>query len=141
MSKHFFFLKRNSSPNRILFLGDLMDGGREWTDRVWDVEWNRFQTIFKADYLKRNNATKFHFVAGNHDIGVDKQIVSWAAQRYRHRISDLNYVFEEKGHIIVVLDTISYENPNPTINGESKRFLQFVLESMSLFLFFAFRQS
>ncbi|OMJ24426.1 Cell division control protein 1 [Smittium culicis] len=109
-----------------------MDGGREWTNSVWNPEWNRFQSIFKPDNESSSKKVKLHFVAGNHDIGVGDTIVNWAVQRYRHNVGELNYVFEANGHAIIVLDTISYENSNSNINSESRRFLDYVSKGKNL---------
>ncbi|OMJ25467.1 Cell division control protein 1 [Smittium culicis] len=131
ISKHYYFLKKLKTPDNILFLGDLMDGGREWTDSTWNAEWNRFQSIFKPDNESSSKKVKLHFVAGNHDIGVGDTIVNWALQRYRHNVGELNYAFEANGHAIIVLDTISYENSNSNINSESRRFLDYVSKEYS----------
>ena len=71
LSKHTVdtYIKKNYNelldqlqPNYIMFLGDLLDNGRDATDEYFAQEYNRFKRIFRPlDKMFLN-------VPGNHDI-------------------------------------------------------------------------
>jgi hypothetical protein len=65
MKRNFRRIQARMQPKVLIFVGDLMDGGREWTDEQFHEELNRFLKIFK---LRDENMLVLG-VAGNHDIG------------------------------------------------------------------------
>ncbi|PVV02368.1 hypothetical protein BB560_003183 [Smittium megazygosporum] len=129
LAKSYFFVKRLKRPSKVIFLGDLLDGGREWTDLEWEKEWRRFKSIFKVSSSDRTRNRELHFMAGNHDIGIGDKLVTWAVHRHRNYVGPLNYVVPIGDHVLVVLDTIGYVNNDPMVSAESHRFLKSVVES------------
>lgn len=79
MSRAFSKLMRHSKPDSVVFLGDLLDGGREWEDVEYNIEMNRFHWIF--GHKKSGNDRIFH--PGNHDIGIGNTLVVKAAERFK----------------------------------------------------------
>jgi hypothetical protein len=52
------------NASSVVFLGDLMDGGREISSEEWKKSYERFSTIFP-----HRETSWYYFAAGNHDIG------------------------------------------------------------------------
>src|SRR5271168_2526671 len=48
MRRNYKLLLKHQHPSTIIFLGDLMDGGREWEDNKWLQEYGRFWNVFKT---------------------------------------------------------------------------------------------
>ncbi|PVU94840.1 hypothetical protein BB561_002223 [Smittium simulii] len=115
-----------NSPSRIFILGNLMDGGREWTDSNWETEWKRFQRVFKIPNRKGNNRVKLHTLAGNRDIGMGESVIPWAVQRFRNRVGPLNYAVEVDNHLLIALDTVLFENKHEIYRSESRLFLEHI---------------
>lgn len=128
-----YYLRRNwvningqLDPDANIFLGDLFDGGREWSDPVWKKEYNRWNQVFPKPPYKRTVMS----LPGNHDIGYGNTIVYHALQRFSSYFGDPSSTVEIGNHTIVLLDTISmmntdnstiYEKPYTFINDLIKR--------------------
>jgi predicted MPP superfamily phosphohydrolase len=98
MKKSFSTIIQKMNPEIIVFLGDLMDGGREIkTELEYLKELSRFHHVFKA------GAKKF-YMAGNHDIGV--RIVEDAYKRFTKYFQELNQDVKIGNTNLVLLDSI-----------------------------------
>ena len=123
------------APDSALFLGDLFDGGREWstpTDKItksknpdkrwrkydykyWLKEYRRFNQIFPATWsrgkLVQNRIDRGRrFIAelpGNHDLGFGKGIRLPVRQRFNAYFGDGNRIDIIGNHSFVSVDTVS----------------------------------
>ena len=101
MKKSFSTIIKDSAPDIIVFLGDLMDGGREiQTDVEYFKEFTRFNHVFKTD---KTESIKL-FMAGNHDIGIS--IIGDAYKRFIKNFGELNQEVKIGNTNLVLLDTI-----------------------------------
>ncbi|EPZ36855.1 hypothetical protein O9G_005272 [Rozella allomycis CSF55] len=89
----------------ILFLGDLMDGGREWKSKQFQLEFQRFQRLFYT------TNTDVYYVAGNHDIGFGSTTVVGVIEDFkRNTKQDLNYSVKlPHSYVLVVVNTMALE--------------------------------
>ncbi|KAJ3322939.1 hypothetical protein HDV06_002598 [Boothiomyces sp. JEL0866] len=102
MKRNFDLLQYYLKPNVVIFVGDLMDGGRQWNDKDFYEELSRFRNVFRL----RDPKTVTLGVAGNHDIGFGETIVPRAYSRYLDHFGKLNSITHIANHSIVALDTI-----------------------------------
>jgi len=104
MRRAFRSLMRLHEPNKVVFLGDLFDGGRTADDYSYIELAERFQSIFGSDWRK------FLFMAGNHDVGLGRYFSSQAEKHFRD-------VFGQRSHAqglckkhLVMIDSPSLVN-------------------------------
>lgn len=91
-----------SQPDAVLFLGDMMDGGRvDMSDSEYEGYYRRFRSIFKLD-----EKIPRYTIPGNHDIGLGSY--SWfspkAYQRYTSHFGPLNFDITIGNHTFVLLN-------------------------------------
>jgi hypothetical protein len=101
MLRNFKRIYKSFRPDFILFVGDLMDGGREWNDKQFDQELIRFKKIFHI-----NEDVLTLGVAGNHDVGFGKTIITTAHARFLNTFGSVNTLTVVANHTIIALDTI-----------------------------------
>ncbi|KAJ3345458.1 hypothetical protein HDU91_007349, partial [Kappamyces sp. JEL0680] len=128
MIRNFKRIRRSLNPDVVIFVGDLMDGGREWKDDQFNTELLRFNKIFK---MKKDTVTLG--VAGNHDIGfgetstatdgANQPVVPRAHARYMETFGALNSWTEVANHSIIALDTIGLSGPSTDAYKTASRFL------------------
>lgn len=121
-------------PDTVLFLGDLFDGGREWSaaltkaresqspdkrwhrygDKYWMKEYNRFGRIFLEPWLRdrreRPDQPGRRLIAelpGNHDLGFGLGIRIPVRERFNAYFGDGNRVDMIGNFTFVSLDTVS----------------------------------
>lgn len=127
------YLRRNwVNVNKVLdsdanvFMGDLFDGGREWTDREWRQEFKRFSRIFNKPAYKKT----LMGLPGNHDIGFGNTVVYHALQRFGMYFGEPSSTHIIGNHTFVFLDTISLMNTeNKTIYAPPEEFMQTVADA------------
>ena len=130
LRKSFRQLQNYLDPQTVLFLGDLFDGGREWStppgekdsqsaDRHWRKygeafwlrEYYRFNRIFFNTWLDRGNPTSFRKIIsglpGNHDLGLGIGIRLPVRKRFNAYFGSGNRVDLIGNHTIVSIDTVS----------------------------------
>jgi hypothetical protein len=114
-----------------MFLGDLFDGGREWStphssspekrynqygESFWHKEYRRFSGIFFDTWREAGVAGRpgqpnrrriFTNVAGNHDLGFAAGIQDPVRRRFNAYFGDGNAVWIIGNHTIVSVDTVS----------------------------------
>ena len=118
------------NPSTIYFLGDLFDGGREWStsnsqsadtrwkgydERFWLQEYDRFGRIF-LDGWNYKGIPKEHLLKdrkiiaslpGNHDLGFGNGIRLPVRQRFHAFFGEGNRVDIIGNHTVVSVDTVS----------------------------------
>lgn len=120
MKRNFKKILKRLDPKVIIFVGDLMDGGREWEKDQFNEELRRFHNIFSYDYSKIISLG----VAGNHDIGFGKSIVKSAHERYIKTFGDANSVSCIADHCFFAIDTIALSgNQNDQSFIDAQKFL------------------
>ncbi|KAF8739631.1 Metallo-dependent phosphatase, partial [Rhizoctonia solani] len=90
------------SPDIIIFLGDMMDGGRY---RMLDDEYESYYARFNDIFQTRNGTQKYYLV-GNHDVGLgsNKAFSVKARQRYLSHFGQTNYQVPVANHSLVFID-------------------------------------
>ncbi|KAL1925524.1 uncharacterized protein VTP21DRAFT_407 [Calcarisporiella thermophila] len=130
MRRNFRHLSRRKKPDAVIFLGDLMDGGREIKKQEdYAKELHRFRHLFRP---VSSPSPRYYFMAGNHDIGFGDSIVPLAVQRYRASFGELNYEIQLANHSIVVLDTLSLSSQKANIRREAAALLERVGRESSI---------
>ena len=146
MRKSFQHIQKTLSPESVFFLGDLFDGGREWStgagksgerespdkrwkkygDRFWLKEYARFNRIFFETWLRGNTNGRHaqpgrRFIAGlpgNHDLGLGGGIRIPVRKRFQAYFGNGNRFDIVGNHSFVSLDTVSLSaKGQPDISG------------------------
>ena len=117
-------------PDTIVFLGDLFDGGREWSTRsttspemrwrrygedFWIREYMRFVNIFDRLFSSGGSAPRpgqagrkvLSSLPGNHDLGFGKGIQASVKKRFAAYFGEGNRVDMVGNHTLVSLDSVS----------------------------------
>ncbi|KAI9495609.1 Metallo-dependent phosphatase-like protein [Zychaea mexicana] len=105
MHRNYRHLNRQLNPQAQLFMGDLMDGGREWNDVGYQKQVTRFRRLFHSTKPQ-------FFMAGNHDIGFGNGIKKNILERFENEFGPTSYTFNISEYSIVVLDTVSLSATN-----------------------------
>lgn len=119
--RNHLFMHQLLDPDTTIFLGDLFDGGREWSDSDWFQEYRRFQKIFPHKVDRRT----LQSIPGNHDIGFET-INEKVRDRFAAFFGESNDFIELGNHSIIMLDTISLSSNDPKIKADSMEFLSSV---------------
>ncbi|PWY89153.1 hypothetical protein BO70DRAFT_162167 [Aspergillus heteromorphus CBS 117.55] len=138
LRRSFSSLQQELGPDSVLFLGDLFDGGREWStqhsespegryrkydDRFWKREFHRFVKIF-VDTWNEGDGHIRHPVGrrlltglpGNHDLGFGSGIQTPVRDRFQSFFGKSNRVDVIGNHTFVSVDTVSLsamDQPDP----------------------------
>ncbi|KAJ7076358.1 Metallo-dependent phosphatase-like protein [Mycena belliarum] len=92
-------------PDVVVFLGDMMDGGRfSMSDAEYEEYFQRFQSIFPLD-----QGIPRYFIPGNHDtgLGISDHFSKKAGARYESHFGPLNSHVTISNHTIIFLDATS----------------------------------
>ncbi|KAJ7091250.1 Metallo-dependent phosphatase-like protein [Mycena epipterygia] len=92
-------------PDVVMFLGDMMDGGRfSMSDAEYEAYFRRFKSIFPLD-----TNVPLYFIPGNHDtgLGVSAEFSKKAGSRYISHFGPLNSHVTISNHTIILLDAPS----------------------------------
>lgn len=125
-------LQYSLQPDSTLFLGDLFDGGREWStgakysspeemykgygQNFWLKEYRRFSKLFLRDWYKGRQIASttaaygrqiLASVPGNHDLGFASGINPQVKARFDAYFGPMNRVDVLGNHSFVSLDTVS----------------------------------
>lgn len=118
------YVQNKLDPDSTIFLGDLFDGGRNWDDEDWYVEYTRFNSI----YSKKANRKTIMTLPGNHDIGFGETVNVTSLERFKTFFGPTSSVHELGNHTIVLLDTISLSDySNEAVTKDPRQ----VLESLA----------
>lgn len=138
-------IHRDLMPIETYFLGDLLDGGREWTSKFVDEaeaaikkdpraanDWDEYrEDYWYQQYLRFRKVfpvqpyvpARFN-VPGNHDIGFGNGVKLSARNRFMGYFGDPNARWMAGNHTFVTIDGPSLSNDqNPLIYGPPKKFL------------------
>ena len=135
LRKSFSLLLEDLKPDTTFFLGDLFDGGREWSTphgkkrvtysedkrwrrygrKFWLKEYYRFSRIFIDPWihsqpsrrLSRQERKLITSLPGNHDLGFGNGIRLPVRQRFNAYFGDGNRIDIIGNHSVVSLDTVS----------------------------------
>ena len=130
MQRSYKQLQSKLRPDSTLFLGDLFDGGREWStaetsspDRqykqygtnFWLLEYTRFSSLFLKDWIYGSVASAaapmgrrlIAAVPGNHDLGFANGIQPAVKSRFDAYFGPMNRIDVIGNHSVVSLDTVS----------------------------------
>lgn len=129
MRKNFQHLTGTLAPDSLMFLGDLFDGGREWSppnyendqevDRrwwgygqeQWLKEYKRFGRIFFNTWLRRaQDGGSKRIIAdlpGNHDLGLGDGIRLPVRARFNAYFGDGNRLVLVGNHSFISIDSVS----------------------------------
>jgi ethanolamine phosphate phosphodiesterase len=145
-------MQKRFYPDSTIFLGDLFDGGREWSTGqsvspekrfrkyggdFWMKEYKRFAGIFFDTFIEagttdRNDPTKKRLLLsnlpGNHDLGFAGGIQLPVKKRFETYFGESNRIDIIGNHSFISLDTVSLsakaeENADPLIWKPSQEFL------------------
>ncbi|GBG29889.1 Metallophosphoesterase 1 [Hondaea fermentalgiana] len=95
---------RAHAPSKVVFVGDLFDGGRVANEASYARHVERFKAIFGADW------STFIFAAGNHDVGLGRYFAASAADQFRKFFGPRSHETSVCGKRLVVLDGPSLVN-------------------------------
>ncbi|KAK0212804.1 Metallo-dependent phosphatase-like protein [Desarmillaria ectypa] len=107
-------------PDAVVFLGDMMDGGRfEMTDSEYEDYFRRFLQIFD---IKADIPT--YFIPGNHDtgLGISATFSHDARARFISHFGPLNSQFSIANHTFVLLDAPTLVEEDYRRNGRGQSF-------------------
>ncbi|ORZ09037.1 Metallo-dependent phosphatase-like protein, partial [Lobosporangium transversale] len=116
MRRSFKRLHASLRPDAVIFLGDLLDGGRTTFGKTFDKNKGRF---FERVFITLVRL----YVAGNHDVGFGDKLVRPSMVRYKRIFGSVNYEIKIGNHSLVVLDTLALSSELPDIRQESQQFL------------------
>lgn len=133
--KSFQYIQGKLSPDSVFFLGDLFDGGREWSTssgnnnerespdrrwrkydtRYWLKEYRRFSRIFFDPWLRGTSKSGpaqpgrklIVGLPGNHDLGLGGGIRIPVRKRFQAYFGNGNRIDIVGNHSFVSLDTVS----------------------------------
>lgn len=143
MRKSFQQIQNILSPDSVFFLGDLFDGGREWSTtsgnseerespdkrwrkydtRYWMKEYTRFSRIFFDPWLRGERPGRKIVAAlpGNHDLGLGNGIRIPVRQRFQAYFGNGNRLDIVGNHSFVSLDTVSLSAKGQPNQGASEQ--------------------
>lgn len=114
------------NPHSILFVGDLFDGGREWDNEKWYIEFKRFNKIFNTV----PNVRQYRQIPGNHDVGFGTGIHFDKYSRFKSYFGNANDYAVLGNHSVILMDTVSLSCSNDTrVSMESETFLEALSDS------------
>jgi len=125
MRRAYSRIQRKLDPSTIFFLGDLFDGGREWSTSTsespeeqyrkygtlfWQHELERFSSIFLREWGQRDGADRriIASLPGNHDLGFGKGIQKAVRDRFQAFFGDGNRIDIIGNHTFVSIDSVSF---------------------------------
>ncbi|KAF9485927.1 Metallo-dependent phosphatase [Pholiota conissans] len=109
-------IKKN--PDAIVFLGDMMDNGRNaMSTAEYEEYYARFKHIFKADH-----SIPQYFIPGNHDVGLGKalQVSPHARSRYVAHFGPPNRKISIADHSLILFDAPGYADEDSQRHGQKK---------------------
>lgn len=135
LRKSFKLLQKYLAPDTVVFLGDLFDGGREWSTDAFtgpeneslDKQWNKYGEVFwlreyerfgrifidpwlhdgKTPRKSQNGRRLLASLPGNHDLGFGMGIRLPVRKRFNAYFGEGNRIDMIGNHTFVSLDTVS----------------------------------
>lgn len=110
-------------PHTVIFVGDLLDNGRESADDHYENEFNLFKRIF-LNPVKNKDIEIITNVPGNHDIGWANGVTKDSLDRFDRHFGKSNLVLQRANHNLILFDDLSMANTeDPAVYGPSHKFL------------------
>lgn len=124
LKKNYKALVNNLQPDYILWIGDLLDNGRNSTDEYFKNEVGRFNRLFYNSFTDRykSGVNWFTNVPGNHDIGFGDGVVVKYRDRFTETFGKSNIMQNIHGVDFIMLDSLSLSGNKP-INNEANSFI------------------
>ncbi|CCJ31489.1 unnamed protein product, partial [Pneumocystis jirovecii] len=127
MKRNWKYLNNQLHPQSLIFLGDLLDGGRDLEMKKyristleeqkilkktrWIKEYRRFDDVF----FQPPGVKVISTLPGNHDIGFSDGVTLKRLNRFRAYFGESSSSYTIGNHTFVLLDTISLSN---TVNAQ-----------------------
>ncbi|KAI8343671.1 Metallo-dependent phosphatase-like protein [Chlamydoabsidia padenii] len=128
MRRSYHHLTNSKQPEQIVFLGDLMDGGRNWDDQGWDTQLKRFYRSFN-----KQSTIPTLYMSGNHDIGIRDGIKPDIFQRFQSQFGPTSSIHSlAYNHTMVILDTVAMTNTNPKTKSIIQQEAWTVMDEMKM---------
>ncbi|KAI7883892.1 hypothetical protein K492DRAFT_174816 [Lichtheimia hyalospora FSU 10163] len=108
--RNYRYLQQQLDPQATVFLGDLIEGGRQWSDAGFEYHAARFHRLFSS------LQPQYH-MAGTHDIGFGDGIKSHEVNRFQNEFGPTSYTFQTTHYSAVIVDTLSLSS---TLNLSTK---------------------
>ncbi|KAL1748738.1 Metallo-dependent phosphatase-like protein [Schizophyllum fasciatum] len=126
-----------SRPNKIVFLGDMLDNGRmDMTDEQYAAYHRRFRSVFAG-----SGDTPTYFIPGNHDIGLGAPSAysrsAQADERYITHFGAPNKIVHAGGHALVMIDAPSLVDEDRERVAAGRTFAEWPLSPNSTLAFAA----
>lgn len=129
--KNYIALITKLEPEMVIFLGDLLDNGRESADDYYEREFNRFTKLF----IESVGSKKLEIITnipGNHDIGWENGVTKHSLGRFEENFGHTNKVIEKGNHELILFNTQTLSNTDdPIISASSKEFLKGLSKKMT----------
>ena len=123
MRKNFQLLLHYHNPSHVVFMGDLFDSGRSIDDLDFQLEFERFEWIFKS-----SKKVKKFYLSGNHDLGYDIDIDHQLglSKRFIQYFNKLNFreIVDGIEFVFISATTIEPNTAHPDLIYETKSFIE-----------------
>ncbi|KTW28638.1 uncharacterized protein T551_02488 [Pneumocystis jirovecii RU7] len=139
MKRNWKYLNNQLHPQSLIFLGDLLDGGRDLEMKKyristleeqkilkktrWIKEYRRFDDVF----FQPPGVKVISTLPGNHDIGFSDGVTLKRLNRFRAYFGESSSSYTIGNHTFVLLDTISLSN---TVNAQVSKYTKQLLEDL-----------
>ncbi|KTW28541.1 hypothetical protein T552_01801 [Pneumocystis carinii B80] len=123
MKRNWKYLNNQLHPESLIFLGDLLDGGRDLEMESWIKEYKRFDDVF----FQPPGVKVISTLPGNHDIGFSDGVTLKRLNRFRAYFGESSSLYTLGNHTFVLLDTISLSN---TINTQVSQYTKQLLNDL-----------
>lgn len=124
MKRNWKYLNSELHPLSLIFLGDLLDGGRDLEMKSWIKEYKRFDDVF----FQPPGVKVISTLPGNHDIGFSDGVTLKRLNRFRAYFGESSSSYVLGNHTFVLLDTISLSN---TINTQVSEYTKQLLNDLN----------
>ncbi|TFK23915.1 Metallo-dependent phosphatase [Coprinopsis marcescibilis] len=104
----------SKKPDSVVFVGDLMDRGRE---DMPDAEYNAYVRRFKRIFNSKPSIPTY-YATGNHDVGLGhgETFSPKRYDRYKANFGPLNYQIQLANHTLVFIDAPGYVDEESELN-------------------------
>eukprot|EP00741_Cyanophora_paradoxa_P020293 tig00021244_g19587.t1 len=131
MKKAFRHVLGSLRPDAVVFLGDVFDGGRHASDAEFDESLARYQRVFGQQPAGRARArgapgpVPVYHIAGNHDVGIGREIRPDVAARFEAAFGPSNHVIALGGFSLVAVNAPALAGgPGDPLHDETLGFVR-----------------
>ncbi|EEB09702.1 ER lipid phosphatase [Schizosaccharomyces japonicus yFS275] len=120
LRRHWRLMHKVLKPDMTIFMGDLLDSGRDLSDIMYDQEVSRFRKVFDASL-----ASRVEYLPGNHEMGFGNGVSYANVKRYEQYFGPTSKVIDAGNHTLVFLDGIRLSNnKDPAVYEPAREFLE-----------------